>query len=149
MKKKHRVLFFKPALNWILGHCYTILLLVLIGVALILFLFFKNRIVNFLNGHNIVLSTLQENVLSGLIVFVVSLLIGGVGHFIRKNSKNARWIKRKTYNVCTYIYKNIHIPTVLKNFISNMVNLFYCHNRETIQAQQNVVNNILDSLSNT
>lgn len=149
MKKKHRVLFFKPALNWILGHCYTILLLVLIGVALILFLFFKNRIVNFLNGHNIVLSTLQENVLSGLIVFVVSLLIGGVGHFIRKNSKNARWIKRKTYNVCTYIYKNIHIPTVLKNFISNMVNLFYFHNRETIQAQQNVVNNILDSLSNT
>lgn len=149
MKKKHRVLFFKPTLNWILGHCYTILLLALIGVALVLLSFLKNRIIIFLNGHNIVLSAFQEKVLLGLIEAGVPLLIGGIGHFIRKNAKNARWIKRKTYNVCTYIYKNIHIPTVLKNFISNIVNLFYFHNRETIQAQQYVVNDILDSLCNT
>lgn len=149
MKKKQRVLFFRPILNWILSHCYTILLLVLIGITFVLLVLFKNNIVVFLNGRNIVLSTLQENVLSGLIVTAIPSLITGICYLIRKNSKNARWIKRKTYNICTYIYKNVHIPRTLKNFISDMVNLFYFHNRETIQAQQYVVNDILDSLNNT
>lgn len=149
MRKKHRVLFFKPILNWILGHCYTILLLVLVGVAFVLLPLFKNYIVFFFNVRNIVLSTFQENVLSGLIVTTIPSLITGVCYLIRKNSKNAKWIKRKMYNICTYIYKNVHIPRTLKIFISDMVNLFYFHNRETIQSQQYVVNDILDSLCNT
>lgn len=149
MKRKHRVLFFKPVLNWILGHCYTILLLVLIGITFVLLPLFKDNIVVLLDGRNIVLSTFQENVLSGLIVTAIPSLITGICYIIRKNSKNARWIKRKTYNICTYIYKNAHIPRALKNFISDMVNLFYFHNRETIQTQQYVVNDILDSLSNS
>lgn len=143
------MLFFKPILNWILGHCYTILLLVLIGVTFALLSLFKNNIVVFFYGRNIVLSTFQENVLSGLVVTVIPSLITGIYYLIRKNSKNTRWIKRKTYNICTYVYKNVYIPRKFKNFISSMVNLFYFHNRETIQTQQHVVNNILDSLSNT
>lgn len=149
MKKKHRVLFFKPILNWILGHCYTLLLFVLIGIIFVLLPLLKNYIVVFLNGHNIILSSLQENILSGLIVTAIPSLLTGIFYLIRRNSKNARWIKRKMYNMCTYIYTYMHIPKVLKNFISNMVNLFYFHNRETIHTQQYVVDDILNSLSNT
>ena len=116
MKKKHRVLFFKPILNWILGHCYTILLLVLIGVTFALLSLFKNNIVVFFYGRNIVLSTFQENVLSGLVVTVIPSLITGIYYLIRKNSKNTRWIKRKTYNICTYVYKNVYIPRKFKNY---------------------------------
>lgn len=149
MRKKHRVLFFKPILNWILGHYHTLLLLISIGIAFILFPLFKNNIIIFFNDRNIVLSSFQENIFSGLIVTAFSSLLTGICYLIRRNSKNARWIKRKTYNICTYIYKNVHIPKALKNFISYMVNLFYFHNRETIQTQQYVVNDILNSLSNT
>lgn len=149
MRKKNRVLFFKPIIDWILGHCYTLLLFTLIGITFVLLPIFKNNIIFLLNGNNIILSSFQEDILSGLIVTAIPSLLTGICYLIRRNSKNARWIKRKTYNICTYIYKNIHIPRVLKNCISNIVNLFYFHNRETIQTQQSVVNDILNSLSNT
>ena len=149
MKKTHRVLFFKPILNWILGHCYVLLLLILIGITYILLPFFKDSIVILFGNRNIVLSSFQENLISGLIVTAVPPLVTGIFYLIRRNSKNAGRIKRKVYNICTYIYTNVHIPKVLKNFISSVVNLFYFHGRKTIQAQQYVVNDILNSLNST
>lgn len=147
MRKKHRVLFFKPILNWILGHCYTVLLIVLIGITFLLFPFFKNLIWGLLNKYKITLSSFQEDILSGLIVTVIPSLLTGFCFLLKGNSKNSKWIKRKFYNICTYLYKNVHIPKVLKNLISNIVNIFYFHNRELIQTQQYVVDDILNSLN--
>ena len=110
MRKKHRVLFFKPILNWILGHCYTVLLIVLIGITFLLFPFFKNLIWGLLNKYKITLSSFQEDILSGLIVTVIPSLLTGFCFLLKGNSKNSKWIKRKFYNICTYLYKNVHIP---------------------------------------
>lgn len=149
MRKKHRVLYFKPIINWILGHCYMLLLIVLIGIALLLHPFFQNHIEIYLSNNQIVLSSLQENILSGLIVTVIPTLLTGLIYLAKRNSKNSGWIKRKLYNICTYLYKNVHIPKIIKDLISDVVNLFYFHNRELIYKQQSVVDGILDSLNNT
>lgn len=147
MKKKHRVLFFKPILNWILGHCYTILLIILIGIAFLTFPLLKNLIFVLLKKYKITLSSFQEDILSGLIVTIIPSLLTSVCFLVKGNSKNSRWIKRNFYNICTYLYKNIHIPKVLKNLISNIVNIFYFHDRALIQTQQYVVDDILNSLN--
>lgn len=149
MKKKHRVLFFKPILNWILGHSYTVLLFFLIGITFILFSVFKYNIIIFLTNHKIILSSLEEDILSGLIVTVIPSLLTGICFLIRRNSIKSGGIKRKIYNICAYLYRSVHIPKVFKNMIFNAVNLFYFHNRELIQSQQYVVDNILNSLNNT
>ncbi len=148
MKKKHQVLFFKPLLNWILGHCYTVLLIALIGVTFLLLPFLKNHIMSFLTNHKINLSSFQENILSGLIVAVIPSLLTGICFLIKGNFKNSRRIKRKLYNTCAFLYRNMHVPQVLKKIISYLVNLFYFHNRELIQPQQYVVDDILSSLNN-
>nr|WP_318702828.1 hypothetical protein [uncultured Acetatifactor sp.] len=149
MKKKHRVLFFKPVLNWILGHFYTVLILIFVGITLLLLPLFKSYIVNLLTVYCITLSPFQENILSGLIVAIIPSILTGICFLLKKNSSDARWIKRKLYNACTYLYKNLHAPRVLKNTISYLVNLFYFHNRKLIKTQQYIVNDILNSLNST
>ena len=147
MRKRNKVLYFKPILNWILEHCYSILMIILIEILAFLLNFFKKDIIFIFKSCNIHLSSLQENVFSTLVATGISGGITGGLFLIRNNSKCSKQIKRKIYNRCVGLYKNIHIPKLFKRLISYLVNLFYFYNREPIQQQQYIVDEILNSLN--
>lgn len=148
MRRKHRVLFFKPILNWILGHLYLIILFILIIVVLLLSPILKNYIINFLSNHKITLPSFVQDILTELIVASISLCLTGIFYLVKGNFKKSKLIKRNLYNTCMYLYKNICIPKILKKIIAYLVNLFYFYNRELIQKQQYIVDDILNSLDN-
>ena len=149
MKKKNRVLFFKPILNWILGNSYIVLLLIFIGLAVIFLPVIKKYAIMFLCNYKITLSSFQENILSGLIVTAIPSLLTAVCYLIKNSHGNSRRIKRKIYNTGSFLYRDPHVPTTIKKIISYLVNLFYFHNRELIESQQYVIDNILESLTYT
>lgn len=147
MKKKNRVLFFKPLFNWILGHSYIVLLLIFIVLAIIFLPFLKKYAMLFLCNYKITLSPFQENILSGLIVTAIPSSLTVICYLIKSTHGNSRRIKRKMYNIGSFLYRDPHVPTIIKKVISYLVNLFYFHNRELIESQQYVIDNILESLT--
>ena len=56
MNKRNKVLFFKPLLNWLLGHCYIVFLVVLTGIISFILIFEKNDVLTFITSHNFLLS---------------------------------------------------------------------------------------------
>ena len=147
MKRKNRVLFFKPLFNWILGHSYIVLLLIFIALAITFHPVIKKYAMLFLHNYKITLSPFQENILSGLIVTAIPSLLTTICYLIKSSHGNSRRIKRKMYNTGSFLYRNPHVPTIIKKVISYLVNLFYFHNRELIESQQYVIDNILESLT--
>lgn len=147
MNKRNKVLFFKPLLNWLLGHCYIVFLVVLTGIISFILIFEKNDVLTFITSHNFKLSQLQENLLATFIASGLSTILTVILLIIKKNFKGSRQIKRKLYNACNCLYKNKNVPKIIKKLISYSVNLFYFYNRELIHQQQYVVDDILNSLN--
>ena len=115
MNKRNKVLFFKPLLNWLLGHCYIVFLVVLTGIISFILIFEKNDVLTFITSHNFKLSQLQENLLATFIASGLSTILTVILLIIKKNFKGSRQIKRKLYNACNCLYKNKNVPKIIKN----------------------------------
>ena len=147
MKERNKVFFFKPLLNWLLGHCYIVCLVVLTVVLSFIFILFKKDILTLSTSYNLKLSPLQENIMATIIASGISTILTVIFSIIKRNFKGSRQVKRKMYNVCCWLYKNKNAPKIVKDLISYSVNLFYFYDREPLCEQQNVVDDILNSLN--
>lgn len=68
----------------------------------------------FLCNYKITLSPFQENILSGLIVTAIPSSLTVICYLIKSTHGNSRRIKRKMYNIGSFLYRDPHVPTIIK-----------------------------------
>lgn len=149
MKKKYRILFFKPLLNWLFVHYNVVTFILLTALTKLIFPLFKEDATTFLANRGLIQSSAEKYAFTTGVFIAIPVLGTLLLNILQKRSKTSVRIKRKLYNIGAVFYHGLRTPLIIKKTISKAVNLFYFHDRRIIQKQQGVVDDILTSMNTT
>lgn len=145
--KKHKVIYFKSIINFMMNHAKGILGIIIITITIIV----SPKIYAIINyiciSNEINISNFYQQLITAVISSIIPIIYAGLTRIYKNWNRNIKACKRIIYRNCLKLLKSEKTGSILKKISKLIIHVFYYQKRVPISIQQGIVNDILNKLN--